>query len=520
MLTIKLNISYCSDRLLLSEYVSAYTNLFYKLYNNPELMVDEIFINSLLNDYIDKSIYDYCVIDVKTKLAQYQTTRNKKFKEIINITKQLELNDFTTKRERIFKYKLINKLANLKRNIDKQIVFGGKSLLREITKLSQKNDKTNEDILLLENKKKLFKNKRNLGIYLIGKACENGNRKVNFDLINNKIIFKPKNKTKIEILFNIRGKVKDTLITLQKLSELKSIPLTIRLTNNSINISYNEELINGYSFNDIECNKEQKNSINKDEKKQIFIKYKREQENRKQVNKINNRYLSIDLNPNYIGFVIFDKINNKQELLHKELIDLTKLNNRLKIASNNKKQVGQNNKRKYEITQIWKYIFGLVKHYKVYNIVIEDLDFKPNNKDGNVEFNRQTKNLWHRTLTTNLINKYCNIIGLNKIEINPCYTSFIGNMIHSYPDPVSASIEIGRRGMNKYNKGYSIYPEISLINQEKLNYLLGENIDIQGFSWKQIYKITSLLRYRNPINIGLKDNNLYSYKSKISRFIY
>ena len=89
-------------------------------------------------------------------------------------------------------------------------------------------------------------------------------------------------------------------------------------------------------------------------------------------------------------------------------------------------------------------------------------------------------------------------------------------MIYDYSDPVSAALEIGRRGITKYTKGFSIYPSVSLINQEKLNYLLDENEDINGLNWVQIYNKISLSRYRNPI-IGLKDENLHSHKSKIIR---
>ncbi len=63
-------------------------------------------------------------------------------------------------------------------------------------------------------------------------------------------------------------------------------------------------------------------------------------------------------------------------------------------------------------------------------------------------------------MTTNLISKYCNIIGIARVEINPCYSSFIGNIQHEYIDPVNASLEICRRGIYKYEKG-KFYPEIS-----------------------------------------------------------
>ena len=74
-------------------------------------MVDKSFTDSLLNDYIDKSIYDVCVSQVKTKLKQHETSFNKKLKQINDITKQLENNDFVSKKEKKHKYKLINILS-------------------------------------------------------------------------------------------------------------------------------------------------------------------------------------------------------------------------------------------------------------------------------------------------------------------------------------------------------------------------------------------------------------------------
>lgn len=541
MLTKKLYISETSNDILLVEYQQAYTKLFYKLYNNAELMCDDDFIKNQLNEYIDKSTYDVCVNEVKVKLKQYETSRNKKLMQIEEITKLLEKDNFITKKEKRHKYKLINKLAKLKRTIDNNITFGGKQLLIDIEKLNRSINLLNNELIKLKEDKEVnltkvkeleniikdkqiiltkyrtkFKENRQLGFSFTGRANEKGNRKFNFDLNNNLIIFKPNKNTKINIKFKYRdNKTKELLTKLQELADDKQIPLTINIKGKYIHLSYDNEYINGYSFNQNECNREKSTLSNSEEKKQVYIKFIREQEEKKKLNKIENRYLSVDLNPNYIGISIFDsKDNSINKIIYTELIDLTKLNKKLNKSSSDSKQIKQNNKRKYEITIIWKRIFALAKHYKVYNFIMEDLEFKSNNKESKgTEFNRQTKNLWNRGLIDNLINKYCQNMGLNKVKVNPVYSSFIGNMIYTYPDPVSASLEIGRRGIIKYIKGGSIYPELSSINQEKLNYLLDENVDKVWSSWKELYAIISLLRYRNPLE-GLKANNLGSYKSK------
>jgi len=526
MLTQTLYIKSCDNSNLLETYQHEYTNLFYKLYNNPELLVDQSFVNSLLNEYIDKSIYDVCLSQVKTKLKQYQTSYNKKLKQINDISNVINQSVFKTKKEKRYKYNLINKLAFLKRTLNKNITFGGKELLRTITnqhiqikQLSKTNQldliKSKQE-LLIKNKLK-FKENRKLGFTFIGRAIEKGNRKFIFDLTNNTIIFKPNKQTKITINFTYKGnKTTKLLNQLQYLTDNKLMPLTVSIIGNKILLSYDNEYVNGYAFNENECKKEQSLHIDNQVKKEIYIKYKREQESRKLINKISNRYLAVDLNPNYIGISIFDS-NDKNEvnkIIHTSLIDLTKLNKRLGQSSDNNKQLKQNNKRKYEISQVWKYIFNLGKHYKVYNFVMEDLNFNDNDKISKGKgFNRLVKNLWNRGLIDRLITKYCENNGLNKIEVNPIYSSFIGNMIYNYADAIASSLEIGRRGIVKYIKGNGLYPNISSINQEKLNYLLGENVDINGLDWKQLYSIISLLRYRNP-HSGLLVNYLNSHKSK------
>ena len=132
------------------------------------------------------------------------------------------------------------------------------------------------------------------------------------------------------------------------------------------------------------------------------------------------------------------------------------------------------------------------------------------------EFNKMVINLWHRTLTTQLINKHCNENGIILLNIEPFYSSFVGNLVYQDYDCISSATELCRRGMNKYTKGYSLYPSLKSINQEKLNYLLGENVCNDG-TWVNLYKAVSGsgLRYRNKSVNGLEVNNLQSRKSMV-----
>lgn len=518
MLTYKLKYKVSEeDSVLINKYVYHYTGLFYKIYNNPELMEDMSFVKENLNEFIDKSIYDSCLIDVKCKLSQLETIKVKKQIQIDEIISYLKDNDFKTRKELKIKYTLINKVRCLEKSINKNITFGGKKILQEITKLSYK--KTNEQ--RLKKLKKEFKEKRKLGLYIVGRACEGGNRKFDFDFKNKQITFKPNRTTKINLEFYSKGKQFDVLCNLQELINNNSISVTIRLDGGYIYLTFDEQVLNGYAFNEAECKKEQKLHIDKEVKKQIYIKWKKEQKSKMLDGKNPNRYCSVDLNPNYIGISILDKLSDNPEgdfkIIHYECINLSKLSTRMNLPSDDPKQIKQNNKRKHEIAQAWKYIFKICSHYKVAHFGMEDLDFKPKASDDKKpkEANRKIKNIWHRELTEYLINKHCNILGIDLIKVNPCYSSFIGNMTYNYFDPISSAIEIGRRAIIKYIKKSSIYPNISRINQEKLNYLLGENVLINP-TWNKIYKVTAKLRYRNGLSkLSRLDKYIDSYKSKV-----
>lgn len=539
MQTLKEKIYSTSDDSTLKKCGYQSTGIFYKLYNNAELMADEAFKKDLIknSDLIDVSMYDWIVSDVETKRSQTQTIWNKKASEYKKIILLLE-GDEISKRTR---FKLQNKKASLERTMNKDCCFGGKMLLRNITKhaqLSQKDttnligkekeladEKARKNKNFYEKELAEFRSKRKTGIYLIGRANEKGNRKINFDLNNNRIVFKLNADHHIEINLKSRRN-KEFLSKIQYLADNKQLPLTVRITDTHVCITFDESIVSGYNFDSTEYKRTIKkhNITTKEGKKEIAKQFHKDLESKKIIGKLTGRFASVDQNPYELSLVIGDKKSENKDgdfnIIFKYVFDLTKLCEKTGLASDSDKQKAYNEKRKYEIKEIWKQIFTICMHYQVYNFVTEELDFKDNHKkDNNKEFNRQTKNIWHRELSKNLIYKWINVLGFNHIEVNPCYSSFIGNMIHNEYDPIAAGIEILRRGIVKYIKGSSLYPDMRLINQQKLNYLAGENESCQ--SWNGLYKhITRAgLRYRDrdkEIYIREGTNyNLNSYKSKV-----
>lgn len=525
MLTLKEKKYSVSDEPTLKKVAHQSTGIFYKLYNNPELLEDKSFKKELIfkNDLIDVSMFDFIVEDVKTKLNQSETIRNNKIAEYNSIVSLLNGDEISNKK----RYLLLNKKSTLEKTMNNGCCFGGKALLRSITKhaqLAQSKISSEEEVLknktLYERELSEFRSKRKTGVYLIGRACEKGNRKVDFDLNNNKIVFKINAKNKIEITINSKRN-KDLLSKIQLLAETKQLPITVRITETHVCISFDETIVSGFNFDATEYKKviRENNITTKEGKKEIAKQFYDKLRDKKLVDKIDSRFASVDQNPKEISLVIGDRINNNGEfkVVYKCVFDLEKLCDRKGLASHDEKQKSYNNKRKHELKEIWKQIFTLCKHYKVFNFITEELNLKTNHKkETNVEFNRQTKNIWHRELSKKLIEKWINIFGFNHIEVNPCYSSFIGNMIHTDYDPIAASIELLRRGIVKFIKGSSLYPDLRLINQQKLSYLVGENIPCQ--SWISLYKqITrSGMRYRNrDKKLFRVDTNLSSHKSKV-----
>ena len=373
MLTIELKIKQTSNLPLIEECSYQYTGLFYKLYNNPDLLADPSTKIELLQKYnlLDVSMYDFCTSDVKTKLKQHETNQKNKVKELESITKELEENDFKGKKGRTKKYSLLKKQRYLQRTLGKNSCFGGKANLRKITKYSQfiqsldkqikvESEKTKlanlvkqkeESLDLLSKVKEEFHENRKLGIYIIGAANKVGNRNYNFDLTNNKLTFKPNKDNHVDIEFHEpRGKkLVHTLSVLQAMSDERMIPLTVRLTADKVYITYNEELIAGYSFDQKGCTTEQKGVVDKEVRTEIFKKYKAEQDGRKLKDKLSYRYMSVDLNPYEIGLTIADIKGNNFTLVYKEVIKLEGLSTKLGLSSDHPKQKKQNNKRKFKL---------------------------------------------------------------------------------------------------------------------------------------------------------------------------
>ena len=305
---------------------------------------------------------------------------------------------------------------------DKKIIFGGKFNLKQYLKKLITKDQ--------------FKEKRLLPITIQGEQQYYGNRLFDFDFENNQIIFKLSRKDHKILNYKVpHKKIRNNLIRLQELVANKQVTITVSLNKENIYLTFDESKI-------IDCNF-------KDLKK--------------------NRVLGIDMNPNYVGLSVleFDE-NDNFEILHKQVFDLSKLTQKSGKSSKDKKSKYLTNKLHYETIQIAHDIVKLVDYWKCDKVVIEDLNIKSSNKGNGKYFNRLCNNVWNRNLFVNKLKSLSLLCNLSLVEVNPCYSSFIGNIVYgneTTPDMIAASIEIARRGYKKFQKGWFFLS----IKDEKIN---------------------------------------------------
>jgi IS605 OrfB family transposase len=165
---------------------------------------------------------------------------------------------------------------------------------------------------------------------------------------------------------------------------------------------------------------------------------------------------------------------------------------------------------------------------------IDDINEKLNIKNGvndtfTREANRKNKNLWSRDLLVQSITRRCNETGIQLVEVNPCFTSFIGNIQHQYGDSCSASVEIARRGAFKYNKG-TFYPHITEEDTGTLESIFGSDaLCSTARNWIDLCK-SLRERFGNEafqhrvramnVKCPCRSSSLVSYKSRIITINY
>ena len=323
--------------------------------------------------------------------------------------------------------------------------------------------------------KEELKESRNTGILSEGEAPQSGNRFFKLDVEDNKIVWKRKAKEHydLELVEKLSDKRRLILSRLQLLMSEKKVPVTVRVKNDTIYLTYDESIV--------ESEKRFKNLFQ-------------------------NRVLGIDLNPNYFGISVieFNK-KDKYKVIHRECIDLTELQER------------STNKIKFELYEIDHHILRLCKNFHVSKLSVEDLKFDNKKKFWNKKLNRLCKNQFRFNIVKQHLQTLCNTYGVELVEVNAAYSSIIGNFRHGSdkcPDPVAASIEIARRAYHKFQKGWF---QPTFVKKERIKQVLGtqwkDELELGYMCWKGLAgKIKELkLKYRfqlNPLNAVFSKNHV------------
>ncbi len=353
------------------------------------------------------------------------------------------------------------------------VVFGGKKLF---IKRCQK--KISAEAFRLE---------RLLPLISIGEANYKANRKFLLQE-NNTILFKPEKSCHLTLgLPKLRNNIKKELKLLLELQNLKQIPITYQLSMDYVWISFDDKILH------------------------TELNYK----------PVESRFMAIDMNPNYIGFVITQYENEVSTILKSGVFDLSKIS-------------AIPEKRNFETTHVAIELVKIFKanHCKVFGI--ENLNMKTKDHKKGKKFNKLVNNGWARNCLVNQIKKRIDRIkGTKFLEISPEYSSFVGNMLYrdtTYPDMVLSAIEINRRSYEFYTqyviKSRPIIKNIIFPIWENILDPLAISLEEFGFriddfsGWLDLYTYckNSKLKYRVPLDA--KASRVFSLNSTKSKVFY
>ena len=274
---------------------------------------------------------------------------------------------------------------------------------------------------------------------------------------------------------------------------------------------------------------------------------------KKENNQKKNRVLAVDMNPNYIGWSVVDWksernfevvnagcysfkfLNDKQFALKLTKKQREELDRKERLELTNKaktKNIYFNNKRNHEMIEVAKDICNIAKSCQCEMIVVEDLNIKSQDRSKGKKLNRLCNSFFIRNAFVSNLNKRCNIDGIKFLKVMPAYSSFIGNFLYrslNLPDPILASIELGRRGY-EFNAQYIekskeksktiVQPSLKkfddLIHKSLEEFGIKENFkDLIDLYY--LFKKDPKMMYRVPFRNDLKWSEFKNQKSQLSK---
>jgi IS605 OrfB family transposase len=569
MLSLKLPIIHNSDANFVEDKMKQHGYAFREVLKRLDESSNQGFEDEIKNKFNLTDIeYRSVKCNAETFFKQCETNRKKLLKRIE--TKQEELDELLkkrndkkelTKKEKYSVHKLQTLLPRLKSSLNNKPVFGGRKNLQHLTHLHNQYNKLlinlsssvdETDILNLEQElielfdritkqKEKYVNQRLRSFFIIGEKNYRGNRFFDFSKLNEGLlVYTPNRRTKVNLTVSVPKNKKWSINKLVELSQTKSIPLSVYVSNKTVSISYDDEKLYGWKLDETEKKqqiKEIKQKYNDKEIQTTLIKsvcHKHHIKERKVklANKIEGRCVSIDMNPSYLGVSILERDFDNEDIergkhavkvIHKFCYDLSFFTKKLPKEATKEERFYHKNKQQYEIKEMTIQLFNIANHYKCSSFVMEDLDFKEDkevNKKSK-EANRQTKVVWNRGLLEQMITKLTNQFGIELIKVQPSYSSFIGNIMYNYFDPINSAIEIGRRGLYMFIKNCTGYPLISESTLNTVVRVLEENkkdvsnVNISNMTWFSLFNLGKKCRWRGSLSRVTKRRSMSTKRSCI-----
>jgi hypothetical protein len=250
---------------------------------------------------------------------------------------------------------------------------------------------------------------------------QGGNNLVTIDAINSRLILHGPNSTDYVLQLKLSGRSKTyrkRLLELQIRCEIRrDIPFSVSLTETEVALTWDPP------------------------------------EARLQPEMNSNRILSLDLNPNRIGWTVVEKAGvNRARCIAWGIFEFPDINRRLRVASSHPTAIAQNHKRRHELSLLAKKLVWTARHYGARTTVTERLRFPAKDSGRGHWFNRLVNQCWFRRGFLQPLARHLGEAGLEHAEVNPAYSSLIGNFLWAdamnIPDPACAALELGRRFFN------------------------------------------------------------------------
>ena len=446
---------------------------------------------------------------MKTNLVTYKikystnadlTNIIKSYNNVLRFTynRLLENPKYTT-RELTSLQKTLNNVSLIDSHLKNSAIYDAKSLIEKSTEPIIFGGKKNF-ILRCQHKitHEEFKYNRLRPLNCVGEANKKANR--HFQIIDkDTILFKLNKNNHFELNLHFVGKKRTKeLIQLINLQNNCVCPITYKLDLEYVYLTFDYNVLKNYTYKIKE-----------------------------------NRVFAIDINPNGIGYSIVDWLDEcHYNIIDKGIFSISPLND--KHYNEHLNSIDAKyfvNKRKHEIIHIAKQLFNLCKHYKCEVFSVEKLNIKSSDKGVGKRFNRMCNNIWNRGLLIQQIKKYINASSTIFIEVQPQWSSVIGNILYrkeKLPDEILASIEIGRRGFEfvtqyisnrRPHKKTVVFPDRKLVKNQLILSLEELDIDVPNFdNWTTICSLVkkSKKKYRFSKS-DIKSDSLFSkfYKQKL-----